>query len=383
VARILQVCNTDFFLTKFVAPLVRVLTARGHKVDCVCEGAHQVDPESLGPGVRVFEFSFPRESSPWQFARAIQRMRLLIREGQYDCVDGQNRNGSIVARVAARLEGVPVNLYTANGYYFHDDQNPIAYGATVLLEGALARLTDYTLSQSTEDLKLMTRLHFVPPSRIEAIGNGIETDRFVPRKAEREELEQSLGLRSRRFRIASTGRLVAGKGFGDLLEAFALLHHTHPDTELLLIGGNIAQDISPFQAQFLARLKELDLEQAVCVTGLTDEVERYLATSDVFVLASYREGLPRALLEAMSCELAVAATDIRGCREEIVEGTGFLFPAHDIDALHQILTRYYQNEALRANVGKAARERACALFSEPAYLERQADTIDRLVGRLC
>ena len=69
--------------------------------------------------------------------------------------------------------------------------------------------------------------------------------------------------------------------------------------ELLLIGGNIAQDIFPFQRQFLARVKELGLEQRVVVTGVTDCVEKHLATCDIFVLPSYREGVPRALLEAM------------------------------------------------------------------------------------
>jgi glycosyltransferase involved in cell wall biosynthesis len=362
--------------------LVRELVARGHTVDCVCEGAANVDAVKLGEGVRVFDFVFPREISPWLFLTAIERMRRIIREGRYDCVDGQNRNGSIVARVAARLEGVPVNLYTANGFYFHDDQNALTYGATVLLEAALARITDYTFSQSVEDLDFMTRRRFISPKHIEVIGNGIDTNEFRPRPGQRQAIEASLKLRSGRFRIASTGRLVEAKGFGDLLEAFARLHRQYPDTELLLIGGNIAQDISPYEREFSRRVKELGLEQSVVVTGLTDRVPEYLLASDVFVLASYREGLPRALIEAMSCELAVVATDIRGCREAVTDGTGLLFPPHGIDELEAALRRLYDDPALRRRIGKAARIRAVQEFDERAYVERQASAIDHLVGRV-
>jgi len=130
VARILQVCNTDFYLTKFLAPLVRSLVAQGHTVECVCEGGDRIDPTVLGPDVRVHPFAFPRTNSPWRFMQAIAQMRRLVRAGHFDCVNGHNRNASIVARIATRLEGVPVNLYTAHGFYFHADHKPSARAAT-------------------------------------------------------------------------------------------------------------------------------------------------------------------------------------------------------------------------------------------------------------
>lgn len=377
-SRILQVCNTDFYLNKFLAPLVRALVAGDHQVACVCEGGG-VDRTALGDDVVVHPFRFPRTSSPLEFARAVARLRKIIRLGGYQCVDSHNRNASIVARIAARLERVPINLYTAHGFYFHDDQSRVAREATIVLEAVLARITDFTLSQSAADIELMVGRRLISSDRIEEIGNGIDIARFTPR-GERSSIERDLRLRNGRFRVSATGRLVKGKGFGDLLRAFASLHQRHAEAELMIIGGNIDQDISPYQTEFLAEVAQRDLSEAVVVTGLTNQVEKYLAATDVFVLPSYREGMPRALLEAMSMALPVIATDIRGCREIVSPGrTGLLYPPHDVDRLAELLFELYHGQRDRADLGKRARALVVERFDETLYVSRQVRAIERLL----
>lgn len=376
-ARILQICNTDFYLTRFLAPLVRSLIARGHKVECICEG-HQADFSVLGEGVRVHQVGFPRHSSLMEFARAVREVRKVIRERGFDCVNSHNRNASIVGRIAAWRERVPVNLYTAHGFYFHDAQPAPLRGCTIALEAALAQITDFTLSQSREDSELATKLRFIKPTQILNIGNGIDTVRFSPR-FERTEVEAELGLQPSRFRVAALGRIVRGKGFTDLLRAFHPFHDAHPETELMIIGGNIDQDISPFQDEFLREVSERNLTNAVQITGLTNVVECYLACCDVFVLPSYREGMPRALLEAMSMERPSIATRIRGCKEIVVPGeTGYLYPAHDIQGLSALLEKVFVARDASAALGRAARQRVVQLYSEEAYVARQVNAIERL-----
>ena len=378
-SRILQVCNTDFYLLRFLAPLVRALAADGHVVECACEAS---DAKSLAAnlGVVVHPVVFPRRASPHGFTRAIADLRQIMREGRYDCVDSHNRNASIAARIAAWLEAVPINLYTAHGFYFHDDQGWLAKMATKKLEAALARITSFTLSQSREDAALMIEGGYIASDLIAVIGNGINTSVYQP-GSDRGEIEERLGLARGRFRIASVGRLVRGKGFGDLLRAYAGMRVLHQETELLLIGGNIAQDLSPFRREFEAEVRARGLSEQVVVTGIVDEVRDYLAASDVFVLPSYREGMPRALLEAMSMELAVIATNIRGCREAVAHGrNGLLYPAHDVTQLTRLLEELRGSASLRAELGSAARETALSRFDERGYIRRQVDAIDRLLG---
>ncbi len=379
-ARILQVCNSKFYLSHFLVPLVRELAAHGHTVECVCEGA-DLDPALLRPSVRIHHLPFPRSSAPLEFLATIQGLRRIVRGGRFDCVDSHNRNASIVGRVAAWLERVPVNLYTAHGFYFHDDQPRLAYAATVGLEAVLARITDHTLSQSSADVDFMTRFRWIAPSRIETIGNGIDTRRFSPTSVERRAIETRLGLRSGTFRVAATGRLVRGKGFTDLLDAFVELRRAHADAELLIIGGNIDNDIEPYHAEFQARAVAAGVADSVTVTGIVRDVESYLGASDVFVLPSYREGMPRALLEAMSMELPVIATDIRGCREIVRDDVdGWLFPPHDVARLGALLAEVKGDAARRAAIGKRGRERVCSAFDERDYVTRQVVSLERLLA---
>lgn len=376
-ARILQVCNTDFYLRRFLKPLIRGLRSAGHTVECVCEG----DPGALAEAdVPVHPLRFPRRPAPLAFARSVVQMRKVIRRRAYDCVNSHNRNASMVARVAAWLEKVPINLYTAHGFYFHDDQSRAAREATILLEAGLARLTDFTLSQNEEDIRLMVGRGYIPADQIRLIGNGIDVGRFHPR-TDRRQCEQQLGLKPSPFRVGALGRLVKAKGFLDLLRAFANICPDKPGAELLLIGGNIEQDISPFHREFVAESGRLGIAEAVVITGITDRVEAYLSACDTFVLPSYREGMPRALLEAMSVGLPAIATDIRGCREIVQDGdNGFLYTPHDVVQLTSLLSRLLGEPELRAKLGRAARSRVVQQFDERDYVARQVEAINQLLG---
>ena len=379
-ARILQVCNTDFYLGKFLSPLVLELAKLEHVVECVCEG-RRIDPRLAAAGISVHDFGFPKKGAPLEFVAAIRKMQVLLRRGRYDCVNSHNRNASIVARVAAWLEGVPVNLYTAHGFYFHDGQSAWLRELTMLLEAVLGRFTNFTLSQSAEDVEIAIRRGLVPADRIAHIGNGIDIKRFSPR-SERTEIESWLGLRPCGFRIATTGRIVKGKGFEDLVRAYASLTKQMPDSELLMIGGNIAQDIHPFQREFSTDIDALGLGAKVRITGMVDNVEEYLAASDLFVLPSYREGMPRALIEAMAMGLPCIATDIRGCREIVTnEVNGFLYPAGNIDVLIELIARCFGAPSERARMGTKARDTALRNFSEASYVLKQVTAIERLLRR--
>ncbi len=355
VARILQVCNTTFYLNRFLRPLVLELRARGHDIECLCEG-DDVHPEISRAGIVIHPFTFPRQGSPVAFLRAVRRLTKFLRSRNYDVVNSHNRNASIIARVAAWRAQVPSNIYTAHGFYFHDDQRPLGYHATVALEGVLARMTDFTLSQSQEDIELMVGTGRIRSEAIAHIGNGIDLDRFTG-ALDRAASERSLGLRSDRFRVAALGRLVQGKGFQDLLEAFAQFRRRCPSAELLQIGGNIEQDVSPFEAQYRDRVRALGVEDAVVMTGITDQVPAYLATADLFVLPSYREGMPRTVLEAMATGRAIVTTDTPGCRETVeVGGNGFLVPTQDPDALAEAMARFIEEPSLAETMGRASRE---------------------------
>jgi glycosyltransferase involved in cell wall biosynthesis len=380
-AKILQVCNTDFYLNRFLKPLVESLLQAGHEVHTACHTTSQFNALE-DARITHHPVAFPASASPLGFLRAIGKLTRIIRAGGYDCVNSHNRNASLAARIAAWRCGVPVNLYTAHGFYFHDDQKPPAHWLTVQLERALAKITDHTLSQSLEDMQFMLGKGYLAQGTIDWIGNGIDTQRFQPIKdaTAKTALRQKLQLPANAWLVAAVGRLVRGKGFQDLIAAFADFHARHQASHLLLIGGNIAQDIEPFAAEIRQQIEALGIQDAVTITGLVSNVPEYLAASDAYVLPSYREGLSRAMLEAMSCQLPVIATQIRGCREVIEPGvTGLLYPPHDTTGLTEQLEILYTQPQLARRMGLAAGQLVRKKYDESHYLQRQLRAFEQLL----
>ena len=378
-ARILIVCNSTFFLSNMRLPVARALTRRGHTVECACGGEGHEELEA-SVGLRVHDCAFPRKASVLAFLSSASALRRIIRAGQYDCVISSNRNSSIVARIAAWRERVPVNIYTAHGFYFHDDHSVLGRELLMRFERVLGSITTCIFSVTAEDMHLMISRGFVPPGRIVWIGQGIDTRRFRP-TITRSAAESKIGLGPANFRVVAVGRIVEGKGFSDLLQAIAMLRDEGYHAELLLVGGNIAHEISPLARQLTEQAHALRVADSVTVTGMVDNVEDYLAASDVFVIPSYREGLSRALLEAMSMGLPVVATSIRGNREVIQDSvTGLLYPPRDVEQLAARLRLLHDEPASGRRIGQQARAIVLERFDERDFVARQIVEIERLLS---
>lgn len=379
-ARLLVVCNTDFFLNLFLEPLISELLRRGHQVETACEGTGLREP--LGGRVPHHDFAFPRAKSPLQFSERIGAMARLMRRGRYDLVNSHNRNASIVARAAAPFGRVRRSVYTANGMYFNDAQRRLGYLASNLLEAALSPVTHLTLSQTEEDRILALRRGLVRQDRIRVIGNGVDLETFDPAACTRAEAERLTGMRPVGFRIVAVGRLVQGKGFHELLEAFASFHALYPDSELVQVGGALRTDISPTETDYMRRRQELGLEQAVHTTGMAEPrlVARYLRASDLFVHPSHWEGLSRSVLEAMAMGLPILATSIRGNREMVRPDWGWLVPPRDVSQLTNNLIdiRRIPPEQLK-EMGRLASAHVRSGFSLPDYTARQVDALEELL----
>jgi len=284
-------------------------------------------------------------------------------------VVSHNRNASIVARIAARRVGIGANVYAAHGAYFHDGQSRVSRRVAMSIERLLAPITTHCLSQSGEDADLFIRKGYYDASRVTVIGNGIDTDRFSPDSVEPVNLPFSDGS----LRLCTVGRLVSGKGLEDLIEATRILRDDGIDCRLLIIGGNIKQDRQVAAEDISALIRRYGLESAVHVTGLVENVQGYLAASDVFVLPSYREGMPRSLLEAMSMGLPCVATRIRGCREIVSDGeNGLLYEPRQVGQLVDQIRRL-QDASLRRRLGSKARETVLTRFTERRYVELQTE----------
>jgi len=374
-SNILVVCNSDFTFNKFLIPLVNQLTKKGFSVGVICEG-DQINHSDLKGKVIFHNILIPRKASLFKFISTIFSIRKVIIEYKYQIVNSSNRNASFLTRVAMLtmpFSGVK-NIYTARGMYYHDSQGPLSYSLTYLLEFFLLFFTDIVMSQSEEDVCKLNINPLVNSSKLKVIHNGIDEKKFSKNSV------IGLDLDLKGFVLCSTGRIANGKGLLDLLEAFSIFSKTHQRCTLLLIGGVLHNEYEDLLTNFWKKADQLGVRDNIYITGLVDNVEDYLNIADVYIHPSYREGVPRAILEAMSLEKIVIATDIRGAREIITKNVnGLLYKKGDIKGLSKLIKKvYFMNIQEKTNIRSMARKRVLESYTESAYIESQIQIISNV-----
>lgn len=366
--KICQVVAVDFTLYHFILPLMKGLRDAGHEVVGVAA------PGSLNAavrreGFRVEEIDIERSFSLPAHMRAAGQMKSLFQREAFDLVHVHTPVASLIGRWAAWRTGVPRIVYTAHGFYFHERMAWPKRLPFIALEWLAGRVTDVLFTQAEEDAATARRYGLCGSGRIEAIGNGVDPARFGPadpagRLAVRRELETPEGA----VVIAVTGRLVAEKGYVELFDAMREV-----DAVLWVIGERLESDHADRIDEAIARVRaDPGLANRIRFLGYRSDVPRLLAAADLFTLPSHREGMPRSVIEAMMSGLPVVATDIRGSREEVVDGaTGRLVPVQNPRALADALNELVADADKRAAMGEAGRARARDLYDEAKVIARQ------------
>jgi glycosyltransferase involved in cell wall biosynthesis len=307
-------------------------------------------------------------------ARATGELAALITRERPEILHVHTPVASIVGRVAAALRRTPHVVYTAHGFYFHDDMPAFERFAHIALEGILARATDVLLTQSEEDHQAAIRYRIRPRRFLRTLGNGVDIDAIAAFAPERNAVRSELGIAPRDVVVGFIGRHVREKGFFDLVEAMRLVAKDHPRTILLTIGANMKGDRDPVTEFPETAVRVLHL-------GHRADARRLVHAFDIFALPSYREGMPRSILEAMAAAKPVVASAIRGCREEVVHGaTGYLIPVRAPTALATAISALVQSQDLREAMGHAGFVRARAKFDERLVIERLLDVYRTLLG---
>lgn len=368
--KICQLCSVDFTLFHFLLPLMRAMREAGHEVVGVCRDGPFAD-KVRAEGFRVEAVGFKRNYDVLHHVRVYSELVQLFKRERFDLVHVHSPIAALIGRLAAARAGVPRKVYTAHGFYFHEHQPWGLRHAFIGLEWIGGRFTDVLFTQSAEDAATARNLRLCRGDVIEAIGNGVDPDRF--RKVEatdaaRLRLRAELGAGPGDVVVLMIGRLVAEKGYPELLAAMESV-----DAHLWVVGSRLESDHAASVEDAIARIdSNAALSARISFLGYRSDVDDLLRAADIFTLPSHREGMPRSIIEAMMSGLPVVATNIRGSREEVVDGeTGFLVPVRDAAKLADALQRLAKDVDLRSRMGAAGRGRAVALYDESKVIERQ------------
>jgi glycosyltransferase involved in cell wall biosynthesis len=237
------------------------------------------------------------------------------------------------------------------------------------------------LSQNEEDVVTAKTERIAHPSRVRLLGNGIDVRAFDPAlfpPARRAEIRRSLGLGPEHLVVGMVARLVKEKGYLEMFEAAARIAAVEPRARFLFVGPT-----QPDKADGLGpdAVERAGIAHVAQLLGHRDDVPALTSVMDVFALPSHREGVPRAPMEAAAMGVPSVATDIRGCRQVVVDGvTGRLVPVRSPAALADAILELLRDPAKRQRMGAAAREKSAVDFDERRVFERVLAAYEELAA---
>jgi glycosyltransferase involved in cell wall biosynthesis len=310
-------------------------------------------------------------------ARAARELWRILRTERVDVLHTHNPKPGLYGRVVGRAARVPIVVNTVHGLYATEDDAWAKRAAVYSLEAIASRCSDAELFQNPEDLDLARRLRITGHARL--LGNGVDLSRFDPDRfseSQRRAQRAALGVHDDdTVVVGAVGRLVAEKGYPELFDALGALGDDRCSLVVVGAGDPDKPDSLGDDTMRLARAR------GVQFLGQRDDVEALYSAMDLFVLASHREGFPRAAMEAAAMGLPVIATDIRGCRQVVDDGTtGLLVPVRDAAALARAIGELGADAPRRRSMGAAARARAESHFDERTVVSIVLETY-RDVGR--
>jgi glycosyltransferase involved in cell wall biosynthesis len=332
---------------------VTILTADGGPLLARAEAA----------GMEVVRLRHMRpELNPIEDWKALAELTDELGRRNLDVVHTHSSKAGALGRVAARRAGVPAVVHTFHGFPFNQFQSAVRRQAYIAIERRLGRVTDAFLAVGGAVAAEAIRLRIAPAERTLVIASAIETDIVPITPGSRREARRLLGLPPHARVVGTVGRLDSQKAPQDMLAAFARLRR--PDTYFVWIGDG------PHAARMARAIRRRGLSERFILLGERGDVPALLPGLDVFAMSSRYEGLPCALVEAMTCGVPAVATAVNAVPEAVVNGrTGLLVPPAQPEYLARAIAHLLDHPDVASRMALAAQAALGDAF-EPQRLGR-------------
>ncbi len=316
--------------------------------------------------------------APSDLAGAIQLLRYFRGERPH-IVHTHNIKVGHMGRVLAAAARVPIVVHTLHGLAYSLETPMLKRLGHTALEWIANRRVDVVLAQSDEDRQTLVESGAISGDRVEWIGNGIDLRRFVPGAvpaAARARIRTELGLNDHDVLFLSAGRLVREKGFVELFEAAALARENDRRIHVAVAGDLDMDKADSLDARTLAVARDA----GVNLLGRRGDMPELYSAADVVALLSWREGLPRTLMEGAAMGKPLLAADTRGCREVVrPERNGLLVPVRDPASLATAMLEMASAPERRRVWGSHNQNEASRLYDLDAVVGRVVAVYDRLL----
>ena len=328
------------------------------------------------PGLLTLVPELVRPVHPWKDILAWKRLTELLRARRPQIVHTHSGKAGILGRLAAARAGVPLILHTIHGPSFGRFQGALANTLFRSAERYAARVTTHFIVVAEAMKQQYLAAGIGRPDQYTTIFSGFALEPFVSATNDLQlRASLGLGLGPEDIVVGKIARLFKLKGHDDLFAIAPALVQSCPRIRFLLVGDGL------WRRRFEDKARALGLERHFVFTGLVapEAVPRLVGIMDILVHLSLREGLPRALPQALAAARPVVAYDADGAREICIENeTGFLLQPGDVTGLGERLLRLAQDPTLRRRLGQRGQQ----LVQERFSVQHMVDDLYRLYVRL-
>ncbi|UHQ18591.1 glycosyltransferase family 4 protein [Lysobacter sp. KIS68-7] len=368
--------NTDWYLYNFRLSTALQLKAEGHEV-VMLSPPGEFGERFADHGMRWVVLAMDRASlNPVREVAVLRDLTRVLRDERPDLLHNFTVKCAIYGALAARAAGVPavVNAVAGMGYVFASDRmlaRTLRPMVKLLMRGTLGSKQSRLILQNPDDADAFVRARLVPEQHIRVIrSSGVNLERFLPVVPVAE---------PRPLRVLLAARLLWEKGIGEYIEAARMLRAQGRNIDFVVAGSP-----DPGNPRSVSReqVESWVAEGLVDWRGHVEDMPALMRSMDVIALPSYyREGVPKSLIEAAACGLAVVTTNLPGCREVVSE--------HGVDGLHveprcarslaEHIAQLDDDRALVRRLGDCARRKAMEHFDEQMVIRRTIEVYDELL----
>jgi glycosyltransferase involved in cell wall biosynthesis len=375
--RLLYVSTVASTIRDFLIPYAAHFRAKGWHVSAAANGT-TADPAFHGTFDDVFELPLSRSIRDIrELAAGARAVSTVVRRG-YDIVHVHSPIAAFVTRRA--IAGLPLHArpkvaYTAHGFHFHRGGHPLANRAFIAAERIAGRWTDRLIVMNDEDhASALAHRLVVAQKLIRMPGIGVDTDFYSRSRitaSQMAEMRRSLSLPDHAEYFVVIAELSKRKRVSDVVDAIGRM--THNDTMLAIAG------IGPERDRLVSHAIKLGVNDRVRFVGQLRDVRPLVAGAVALVLASDREGLARAIMEALALEIPVIASAARGNEELVDSESGFVIPVGDREALASRMDWMLDHPDLRTAMGSRGRSRMVKQYDLSILLQMHEQMYEEML----
>jgi len=363
--RILFLATVDSHIYYFHIPYMEILRDMGYEVEVAAAPVgfkEKIEKE----GFKVYPIPFSRNPLSFQNLRTFFMILHLMKKRKYIMAHMHTPVASFLGRIAAKIAGIPHIVYTVHGFHFHERGSKLKNFIYYYLEKFMGKFTDVLITINTDDYKIACEKNLIPHGRVVYIkGIGVDINKFSLERFDKNLInayKDRLRMSKGNLVVIAIAELIKRKNIYDIIDAISFLSGK---AELIIVGDGVLQD----ELKNYVRIKKLS--RKVIFLGRRFDIPELLSASDIFVMTSFHEGLPKSMMEAMAMAKPVVAYNIRGVRDLVIDGeTGFLVSFRDVKSLAEKILFLYEHPDVCKEMGRKGRERIGQEFSLNIIMEQ-------------